>query len=461
MKSQGSYEKIIVENCKLLKKEIIMIMIERLAKKYKKSALAPAIVHLLPKGQAIHQYLIRIAENTILFDEKFNEMREVLSFTEEIDSKIRPAIREHRLLKQEELTNVYCDLLHAEFKKHNIDFQDFLEKLKSFNFLKRMHFDQINIDLLVNIEKNFEKIMFKYNNAELLIENPKLLWDCHCATPIGNFEPEDRPKNTLDTRCPIHSDELGAEVSSRFMNGLVQIQYDGIKVLWHDSEEFWPPSIDTIRMYENLKSDGVMKKRFLSILDIGSGTGFLGISLAKHNPYIQKLYLSDWLLTPVVFSKINWEINRGNKTHVSCIPLIGMEINWLNYSFPVRPFDICICNPPYLPSLKNFPEVRMSSTVAGTDLLEYIIKEGHKIARETYINFSSIAEKEAISAANKAKAKLVKIGESYKVPFRVPQALKAKNYVQELSEKRGLKISEDGRYKYWHTVSTYKIIYEL
>ncbi len=388
--------------------------------------------------------------------EKFGDIKKLIKLTKTIDSRILHPIRDHRLLTQEELIEEYSLLLRAEFKEEcNMELDDFLEELESFNFLKNYEFLKINPDLLVNIDKDFNKIIFKYDEFELTIDNPKLLWDCHCR-----FKPEDRTKKAADTPCPIHRYELGAEVDSKFGEGIVQIQYDGIKVLWHESDEFWPPSVDTIRMFENLKRDGVMNKQFRSVIDIGSGTGFLGIAIAKLNSHIQKLYISDWLFTPVVFSRINWEINKGNKTHVSCIPLIGMKKNWFNRNTPTEPFDICICNPPYLPSLEDFPQIPMSHTVGGTDLLEFVIKEGHKIAQEIYVNFSNLADEEAFSAAIEVNAKLIKIGEQYKVPFRVPQAFKVKNYVKELSEKRGLEVSESETYKYWHTLTTYKIIYD-
>jgi methylase of polypeptide subunit release factors len=388
--------------------------------------------------------------------EKFGDIKKLIKLTKTIDSRILHPIRDHRLLTQEELIGEYSLLLRAEFKEEcNMELDDFLEELESFNFLKNYEFLKINPDLVVNIDKDFNKIIFKYDELELTIDNPKLLWDCHC-----HFKPEDRTKKAANTPCPIHRYELGAEVDSKFGEGIVQIQYDGIKVLWHESDEFWPPSVDTIRMFENLKRDGVMNKQLRSVIDIGSGTGFLGIAIAKLNQHIQKLYLSDWLFTPVVLSRINWEINKGNKTHVSCIPLIGIGKNWLNHNSPKEPFDICVCNPPYLPSLENFPEIPMSHTVGGTELLEFVIKEGHKIAQEIYVNFSNLADEEAFSAAAEVNAELIKIGEQYKVPFRVPHAFNVRNYVKELSEKRGLEVSESETYKYWHTITTYKIIYD-
>lgn len=45
--------------------------------------------------------------------------------------------------------------------------------------------------------------------------------------------------------------------------------------------------------------------------------------------------------------------------------------------------------------------------------------------------------------ANQANADLIKIEESHGVPFRVPQALIIDNYLEELSKKRGLEVSEN------------------
>lgn len=441
-------------------------IIEWLAKKYKKSPARAFVQAMIDSSipilssifSFINTYLLMKEEKIRQF-EKFHSIRDILNFTERCDSKIRPIVREHQIIKQNDLIWEYSNHINAVFKenKMNIDIEDFLDEVEKFNFLTGLYFN--NPDLVINIEKDFSEIIFESNNSKIIIKNPNLLWDCHCKVPKGCFRPEDRPKNADKIPCPIHSSELGDYISSKFKNGIVQIQYDGIKVLWHNSYEFWPPSIDTIHMYENLKKDGIMDRHIETVLDIGSGTGFLGIAIAKYNPNVQKLYLSDWLLTPTVFSRINWEINKGNKTHVSCIPCLGLGFNWLNHEFPSEPFDICVCNPPYLPDLKNFPEIRMNHAVGGTDLLEEIIKNGYKIAKEIYVNFSNIAEKEAYSAANDVNAKLIKIGKSLTVPFRVSSALKNKKYIRELSQKRGLQVLKDGRYKYWHTISTYKIIY--
>lgn len=399
----------------------------------------------------------------LTISKKFKDIKTILTFTERIDSNVRRIIRAANLLPQEELAERLFDFFDSQLKKNNMDIKDSLEELESFNFPERYLIDSINPDLLIYIEKDFNKLIFKYNNSQLPVEKPELLWDCHCeVTRGGSFKPKDRPKNAKDLPCPIHDDKLGMgnEIASKFGSGLVQIEYDEIKVLWHNSKEFWPPSIDTIRMYENLKTDDVMNKYIHSVLDIGSGTGFLGISIAKHNPNVQELYLSDWLLTPTVFSRINWEINKGNKAHVSCKPRIGLQWNWLNHTLPPEKIDICVCNPPYLPDLEKFPEIRMNHAVGGVDLLKFIIKNGHQIAREIYLNFSNIADKEAFSVAGEANAKLIKIGESYRVPFRVRQALENENYMRDLITERRLEISEEGRYKYWHTLSTYKVTYQ-
>jgi len=434
-------------------------MLEWLAKKYKDSPVAQLLVNCIPYvGSGVNQYLISRAERSFLF-ESFSNIRQLLDFTEKIDSKIRPLIRDHNIAKDEEVIEEYASLYKHEFREHKLDLGDFLRTLRHYDFLNKAGIREIPRDLLVDIEGNFRKITFRYDEVKLEIENPELLWDCHCLAPEGSFWEGDRPENASDIPCRIHSNRLGAKVAARFNGGLVEIRYDKIKVAWKNSKEFWPPSIDTIHMYENLKSDGVMNKRFQSVLDIGSGTGFLGISIAKLNPHVERLYLSDWLLTPLVCSKINWEINRGDDLHVKCVPMLGMGKTWLNESHTLGPFDICICNPPYLPTLKDFPQIRTSSTVGGTDLLKLIIKEGKGIAKEIYVSFSNIAAQEAFSAAQKVNANLKQIGKACRVPFRVTHALKEKNYVNELSQKRGLEISEKGRYKYWHTISTYKIAY--
>lgn len=419
--------------------------------------MAQGLVNILPLGAAIHQYLTATYENISSLI-SIGDIKTLRIVTEEIDSNIRPVIRTLQSLEKEQQQSAYLNIVESELLKHNLNKRSLLEEFRNQNFLRDLNIKHIFPDLIVDVGKNFNKIIFRYDSNELVVNDPKLLWDCHCLIPIGNFNVDDRPIDADNFKCPIHDSELGQEVASRFRSGLVLIKYDETHVYWCESKEFWPPSIDTFFMLDNMKKDGVFEKQINSVLDLGSGTGFLGISIVKNLHSVDTLQMSDWLLTPVIFSKINWELNKGNKTHIRSTVHLGMEMNWINSPNVKIRYDLLVCNPPYLPDLDKFPEIRQFSTVGGTDLLEYIIREGLDFSKEIYVNFSDIALKEVKTVTDEGKVRLVKVGNSHKVPFRVPQALRVKDYMNELVKERGLEISEYGRFKYWHTLNTYKVI---
>ena len=214
-------------------------------------------------------------------------------------------------------------------------------------------------------------------------------------------------------------------------------------------------------MYDNLDNEGILSSPFTSVLDVGCGTGFLGIAATHRNPEIRHLSMSDWLLTPVVFSRINWEKNYGSMIKsVSFEPRLGLGFNWMRQrnSFQ-RKFDFCLCNPPYLPEVEEYPEVNMQNAVGGTDLLEKVISDGGNVAERVIVNFSDLALPEAEDSAKAVGGELVQVGHEHHVPFRVRSALRSEGYMEEL-ESREIEIREQGRYKYWHTVRTYEIQYK-
>ncbi len=110
----------------------------------------------------------------------------------------------------------------------------------------------------------------------------------------------------------------------------------------------------------------------------------------------------------------------------------------------------------YLPSLREFPEIRTHHTVGGAELLVHVIDRAGDLADETYVNFSDLARPEASDAAERAGKALRQIGESRLVPFTIPQAFRYPKYIERLEQERGLIRKPGNEYEWWHYVRTYR-----
>ena len=162
-------------------------------------------------------------------------------------------------------------------------------------------------------------------------------------------------------------------------------------------------------------------------------------------------------MTPVVYSKKNFELNKTKNRQISDYALLGIDTYWINNPQQARPIDLLVCNPPYLPYIDEFSDLMLSHTVAGTDLLKHIIANGKFLAKEVYVNFSTIAKEEVDQTIEDANVELIDIGDPHWVPFRVPHALINDNYMKLLEDTKGMETKESGRYKYLMEIRTYKI----
>ncbi len=426
------------------------------------------------------QYLRELSENVfneILNDEKifkhtlinilnskpkfyeFSSVSELILFTEEIDEKTREIVRQLSNDDQSKSNKNYETVLTGALAQKNISLNSLLEDFRR-EQKNKMSSEEImkSINVHVDVKPKFDTIQFQSEEIELpiIVEFPKLLWDCHCETPNGVIPRKFINQKFRDQLCQIHSNKHGTDLHQRFVRDLNLITYNDIKVVWKQSAEFWPPSIDSFVLVKNLEDEGIVKNNCETLLDLGSGTGFLGIYMYQKNQSIKEVYFSDWLLTPLFFSIINWELNSSKNRIGKAIPLLGLGTTWfLNKHIPDR-FDICVCNPPYLPDLNRFSQIKIDHTVGGTDLLIHLLKR-REIAKDVYVNISNMAKDEANRCARKMNIKMERIGNSISVPFRVATAFKCTGYVQELVKRKKLIVNDNSEYRYWHRLATYKL----
>ena len=300
----------------------------------------------------------------------------------------------------------------------------------------------------VKITRKYIIYVIPRNNISILsyyikIPDYKLVWNCTCDASTGE-------------ECPIHSkDRAGRLASEYFQKQVVEFNVHKAKFLWIRKPEFWPPSIDTIYMLNTLNKLELYKKETTTILDVGSGTGVLGIVYAMSNVYVEEVTFAEILLTPLLFTAINaLQLRNTIKKKYKMITRIDQLIRKDRVSY--KPYNILISNPPYLPTNNEYTGVKYTTAVGGTELLLDIINNGTSIAENVYISYSNIAEYDVERAK---KTKNVKETPLHKqsVPFRVHDALKNTTYIKWLIQHRKLREEYRDGYKYWHEIKIVKI----
>ncbi|MCL4522793.1 MAG: methyltransferase [Acidobacteria bacterium] len=373
-----------------------------------------------------------------------------------VDALILRAIRDHHYLSFDEINEEYRALVAQQFSDSGRTIDSFLRQLQETTDQQRLLSTLPKPTLKIRVEKDFRSVSFFTEDSALRLSVPKLLWDCVCKTP----EPPEWTANAtarLSPACPIHGHPLGALVDKLFASGLVAIRYGSIEVLYRDMAEFWPPAIDSFHLVDTLRKQRVFDEPYSSVLDIGCGTGFLGIVTACECRNLCLVTMADWLLTPILFSVVNWARNSAVRPGISLRLRLGLNSNWITDDRASLPHDLVLCNPPYLPLPDEFRKIGLSSTVAGTELLQHVIQESPRLGKAVYVSFSELAQVEAGQAAKVAGRKLVRLGEPLHSPFRVTHVFDNREYLRFLIEERGLQVRMDSPHRLWHKVSVYKV----
>ncbi len=123
------------------------------------------------------------------------------------------------------------------------------------------------------------------------------------------------------------------------------------------------------------------KSERIAVLDLGTGSGAIGLSLAKDRP--------DWLVTCSDISLDALKVASINMTRNSTnVQLVNTD--WLN-SFQPKHFDVIVTNPPYINSsdprifsdgLKYEPIEALVSDSEGLGDIKKIIQQGSKMLKD-------------------------------------------------------------------------------
>ncbi|MFB6175593.1 MAG: hypothetical protein ABEI99_00315, partial [Halobaculum sp.] len=261
----------------------------------------------------------------------------------------------------------------------------------------------------------FHRIVYDPDEGpSLSLAESQLLWDCAC----------ERSGYTTDRGCAIH-DGTHSAVTRAFESELVGIEYDGVEFLWWNAPDLWPPSMDSIRFLETV--DDEIAAESDSLFDLGTGTGVLATLLGRRHQ-LTEIVLSDWLVQPTVLAATNLvrELGTGDPTvdrfeGPTIRPTVSFGTDTVSDG-PVA--DLCVCNPPYLPILDDYPDLRYEQAVAGTRLLESVIRRAPALGETVYLNFSNLARPEVDDAVADSSAQFEELSDASDwVPFRVPPAL--------------------------------------
>jgi len=139
------------------------------------------------------------------------------------------------------------------------------------------------------------------------------------------------------------------------------------------------PRADTELIVDLLK-DELKSHQNLSLLDLGSGTGVIGISAKLEIEQITELTLSD------ISKRCVELINKNLYFHEVKANVI--QSNWFK-NFPLNKYDIIVSNPPYidqndrhLDDLKFEPKKALISKKNGLNDIEIILKEASAYLKE-------------------------------------------------------------------------------
>lgn len=371
------------------------------------------------------------------------EFASLLDKCHRVDCSIMPVIRQLNY-EPNMAEQAFQDLVQLRLCNEGIEIDEFRRSLFSAQSLGALANTVPKPDLQIEVSDNLDEIRYAYSNEEIRVKNPSLLFDCNC----GMWNPG-------RARCKIHYSKLGHEVTARFRSGLIKLSYRGIGIFFKITRPLWPPALDSLYMIRDLYHQGVLEKPCQRVLDLGSGTGILGIMMGQMNPHILGIHLSDWLLTPMLFGQVNWLANREGREHVEFKGIQGLFSSGL--SSGDVPYDVCLCNPPYIPMIEAPSELELFAPVSGTSLLEHVILNCRNMARETYLQFSDLALPEARKAADNAGVNLQAVGKGHWVGFKLGILERFPEYLDVLEE-RGLKKKYRPGQKYWHRIQLYQLV---
>jgi methylase of polypeptide subunit release factors len=316
------------------------------------------------------------------------------------------------------------------------------------------------LHLRVVVAGPLSEIEYITPQSRLVVPNAQLLWDCNCHSPrLDGLSAE-----AIVSRCPIHgkaAEEVVEDISHAFGTQDIEIAYKEGRYLWKNGY-LWPPSVDSFILIQQVL-DYIAQNELQpsTVLDIGSGTGFLGIELARSVSSIHTVKLSDFSSTAVLYSTLNIMLNRasfsGRQVDIySAMEFNGVGIHAYHPVQEIDEFDLLVCNPPYIPIKDEYVEERKHNAISGLTLLKWVLEAGPKMAKHVIVSFSNIADHEIFPFAEKKGIVLTPIGQSHTVPFRVPAMFRNEGFFAKEIRPYLQEIPNSTHY-FYHDITAYLV----
>ncbi len=222
---------------------------------------------------------------------------------------------------------------------------------------------------------------------------------------------------------------------------VIDLNRYAVKIRWIDGAGVFPPSIDTLHFLGDI-SRPLADSSVRNVVDVGAGTGVLGIVAAKSNPNVESVdFIDTYPLTSDVCCnniQVNWPKHRKHERAAGdeqSQPPQFSESPWFDAedrgrtiamrfhaapaesvlmtlvaAQPTGRFSLAIAAPPYVPIHEPLP-ITLWQATSGTGLLRWLVENGGHFTDRLLISFGEIAKREFDAALDTAK-------DQWEVPYK-------------------------------------------
>lgn len=338
-------------------------------------------------------------------------------------------------------------------------------------------------DVILTINKDLSSARYQLRDdsqeepalkRNLTILHPSLLWPSSFDLP-----PSFRSRDWRFEACAVLQGET-AEQFARLIpavrQGDFEYRFDGVTLHWIRGFSF-PPNIGSFFLARCLRDHGFLKRSISTIADVGAGSGFAGLYLAKHNLSVKKILFTELGARAAILQKHNTALNTDRETQDRQIDFEFRADPGLS-ALKTESFELMVLSsPPYIPERPDQKclTFRGADALIGTDLLEQVVVGAGRHARELVIDVSRLAWPELERSA-KAAGATVEILDTMWTPLKIgplaprsPEDLgisqdnskytaairefeSRQSHLDWLVCERGLSERHEANFRYWHEI---------
>ncbi|MFW6172690.1 MAG: methyltransferase [Elusimicrobiota bacterium] len=240
-------------------------------------------------------------------------------------------------------------------------------------------------------------------------------------------------------RKKLSQSAIWQEHKEKFLNGKFLVSSGDLHFV--SSSNIWAPSVDSFFLLHEFKRRNILKNTS-SILDMGAGTGVMGLGCIKINPSINFIAFVEKKVEAFKLIAQNILINEVEKKNFNILNSVsGKNIDFIN-------IDLGVVTPFYIPVKKEFSKKLLNKTLKEAVKM---ISLTSKITQKTYFVYSSSTVNELKKVANFNWKNI----SSLEVPF--PVELVKGNHSNIKKNERFIK-KEDSQFPYWHKIILAKVL---